>query len=373
MDIFNQLKIDPRSEDTLAHQLEQQIAWLIASGTLEAGDRLPSVRTLADRLGINLHTVRSAYQKLEADGLVETRRGRGTTVRPFEPQRIARQTASLRSHTIGVILPSWSNPFYHSFLQGVEAITEQDQTLLFLCNTHDDIDAAWRAFAQLSAKYVDGILVVSHDLCDLLTPDPGGYPSLPLVTVDWPGCGGYSAQIDLEMAGYLATQHLLEHGHRRIGLVTFDPQLPNVQPLHLGYTRALNEAGLQTDPALVSRAPGFDLASGDAGARRLLALPQPPTAIFAIADTLALGALSAIKQAGRRVPQDIALVGFNDIPLAALVEPPLTTVAAPAIELGRTAMSMLQDLIAGGKPPTERVVLPTTLVIRQSCGCQPEP
>jgi DNA-binding LacI/PurR family transcriptional regulator len=175
------------------------------------------------------------------------------------------------------------------------------------------------------------------------------------------------------MAGYQATQHLLKHRHRRIGLLTFDPQAANVRPLYLGYARALEEAGLPSDLALVARVAGFDIESGAAGARKLLGLPQPPTAIFAIADTLALGALSAIKQAGLRIPQDIALVGFNDIPLAELVEPPLTTVAAPSVELGRAAMSMLQDLIAGGKPPADPVVLPTTLVIRQSCGCPPEP
>jgi DNA-binding LacI/PurR family transcriptional regulator len=194
-----------------------------------------------------------------------------------------------------------------------------------------------------------------------------------LVTVDWPGCRGYSVQIDLELAGYQATQHLLAHGHRRIGLVTFAMQPANVSPIHLGYQRALEETGLRVDPDLIAGVPGFDMASGAKGAVRLLALPQPPTAIFAIADTLALGALKAIKLAGLRIPEDIALAGFNDTPLAALVEPPLTTVAAPAVELGRQAMSMLQDLITGVKPSKRQIVLPTAPVIRRSCGCQPKP
>ncbi len=94
------------------------------------------------------------------------------------------------------------------------------------------------------------------------------------------------------------------------------------------------------------------MASGAAGMRKLLALAQPPSAIFAIADTLALGAMEAIKQAGLRIPDDIALIGFNDIPVAMLVDPPLTSVAAPAIDLGRAAMSILQDLIAGREPQT---------------------
>jgi LacI family repressor for deo operon, udp, cdd, tsx, nupC, and nupG len=114
--------------------------------------------------------------------------------------------------------------------------------------------------------------------------------------------------------------------------------------------------------------PGFDLAAGAEGARRLLALPEPPSALFAIADTLALGALQFIKASGRKVPEDFALVGFNDIPLAALVEPALTSVAAPAEELGRQAMGMLRELIAGRPPAQREIVLPVSLAVRESCG-----
>jgi DNA-binding LacI/PurR family transcriptional regulator len=371
MDVFNELSIDPRHEATLAHQLKQQIAWLIASGKLGSGDRLPAVRDMAERLDINLHTVRSAYAKLEAEGLVETRRGRGTHVLPFDPLRIALQSVAMRSHTIGVILPSWTNPFYHSFLQGVEEVAERDQTLIFLCNTHDDNNTAWRNFAQLSAKQVDGILVVSHGLCELLPPKTSNLiQGLPLVTVDWPECNGYSVQIDLELAGYLATQHLLGHGHRQIGLVTYAVEVNNIRPIHLGHARALREYGLGVDPALIIAVPSFDMASGAEGARKLLASSQPPTAIFAISDTLALGAMNAIKQAGLHIPDDISIVGFNNIPLAALVEPALTTVAAPAVDLGRAAMNMLQGLIAGMQPEKRQIVLPGSLVIRQSCGCK---
>jgi len=103
----------------------------------------------------------------------------------------------------------------------------------------------------------------------------------------------------------------------------------------------------------------------------LLDQARPPTAIFAITDLMALGALQTLRGAGLRVPDDIALVGFNDIPLATLVDPPLTTVHAPAHELGATAMTLLQRLIAGEAPPDRTVVLPTTLIVRQSCGQHP--
>jgi len=350
-----------------------QITWLIASGQLEPGDRLPTVRRLAEHLSINLHTVRSAYQKLEMQGLVETRRGRGTHVLSFDPRLVAQAAGPLRSHTVGVIVAGWGNPFYHTFLRGVEEVAEEDQTLLILCTTHDDPGEAWRHFARLSAKQVDGILVVSHDVSEFLPPESqptGQVPKgMPYVTVDWPDCTGYVVLADLEGAGYQATQHLLEHGHRRIGLITFAQDVANVRPVNAGYRRALQEAGIQSDPGLIARVQSFEIASGAEGARELLALPGPPTAIFAIADMLAFGALRAIKESGRRVPDDVALVGFNDVPLATLVDPPLTTVAAPTVKMGHQAMKMLRALIAGKPPSRRRVILPTSLVVRRSCGC----
>jgi DNA-binding LacI/PurR family transcriptional regulator len=175
--------------------------------------------------------------------------------------------------------------------------------------------------------------------------------------------------IDLENAGYLATRHLVEHGHRRVGFITVALESANVSPVNNGYRRALGEAGIEHDAKLVVSQLSFELQSGVEGGRKLLALEKPPTAIFAISDMLAIGAMQAIKSAGLRVPQDIALAGFNDIPLAGMVEPPLTTVSAPAQAAGREAMKMLGKLIIGERPERECVLLPTSLVVRQSCGC----
>jgi LacI family transcriptional regulator len=373
MATLDSITIDPHSSIPLSHQLKQQLTWLIASGALKAGDRLPPVRELATRLSVNLHTVRHAYLKLEAEGLVETRRGRGTHVLMLDPLRMLQAAVSQRSYTVGVILPSVVNPFYHHFLQGVSAVADEAKSLLFLCTTRDDPGEAWRYFAQLSSRQVDGIIVVSHDIFDLF---PGGEAQLaqveallPVVTVDWPGCKGPSVLIDLENAGYLATRHLLEHGHKRVGLITIALESANVPPVNAGYRRALREAGIGEDERLITSQLSFELESGKEGALKLLASTHPPTAIFAVSDLLAIGAMQAIKSAGLRVPEDIALAGFNDIPLAGMLGPALTTVRAPAEDSGREAMKMLHQLIEGGRPNKECVLLPTTLVVRQSCGC----
>jgi DNA-binding LacI/PurR family transcriptional regulator len=369
MSVLHRISVDLQHERTLAAQLRQQITWLIASGQLQAGDSLPSVRVLAQHLGINVHTVHSAYQKLEAAGLVETRHGSGTRVRPLAPGALAQISSSLRSHTVGVILPWLDNPFYHALLDGIEEVANADRTLLFVCATHDDPSEAWRYLAQLSARQVDGVIVASHDISDLATPGAGnGKKGLPLVSVDWPEGRGDAVLMDLKRAGYQATSHLLSHGHRRVGLITRMPAAANISPLEAGYRQALKEAGLAPSTRLMARVTGFGVGAGAGGARVLLSLARPPTAIFAVSDLLAIGALCAIKEAGLRVPGDVALAGFNDSPIASMVDPPLTTVAAPARQMGMEAMQMLQRRIAGEEPVDRRVVLPVSLVIRASCG-----
>ena len=365
MSYLDQLSVNPQLDSTLAQQLKQQLTWLIASGQLKAGDRLPSLRQLARRLQVNLNTVRGVYLALAADGLVQTRPGGATRVLPSPPGRWLQRSEGPPSHTIGVIIPSMSNPFYHALLQGIEDVAHPERSLLFVCNTHDKDEEAGRYFAQLSAKGVDGIILASH----AAPPHTFDETGLPFVSVDWPPSQGYSVLVELESAGYQATLHLAQHGRRRIGLITCAGGSDNVVPVNAGYSRALHAAGLPADPALVAGVNGFDMDAGEIGARQLLALSQPPDAIFAIADLLALGALRAIRSAGLRVPQDIALAGFNDIPQSGLVDPPLTTVAAPVRQMGVEAMTMLRALIVGEQPTRRQVVLPVTLVVRQSCGC----
>jgi DNA-binding LacI/PurR family transcriptional regulator len=372
VNILDKININPRLETTLTQQMHQQLTWLIASGQINPAEKLPSVRLLARHLQVNVNTVRSAYQRLEADGLVKTRQGSGTIVLPYDPHRMALLSGSRRSHTIGIFIPSLTNTFYHPFLEGVEQIAGQNQAMLFVCMTHDDPGKARRYYAQLAAKHVDGILIVSQD--DGLFSSAGnivdeqlGRP-LPIVSVDWPASTSYSVRLDLESAGYQATRHLIDHGHRRVGLITHAVNTANVSPIVLGYRRALDETEIAYESHLIVPVHGFDIAAGAEGARQLLALEQPPKAIFAISDLLAIGAMQTIQQAGLQIPRQVAICGFNDIPAASMTSPPLTTVAAPAYQMGQEAMHMLQDLISGKSPRRKSVTLPVSMIIRQSCG-----
>lgn len=362
------ISVSPTSGVPLAEQLHRQFTWLLASGQWKKGDRLPSIRELAGQLGINMHTVRSAYLRLEKEGWVQTRQGAGTHVLGFNPRTLQEASGRTRSYTIGVILPGMFNPFYHEFLQGVEQGIGREHLLLFVCDAHEDPQEFLRDFAQLSARNVDGIIVASFDLHPWLG-DNATTP-LALVTVDWPGCTGPVLNFDLEEAARQAVQHLISHGYQRIGMITNTGENANVIKINAGYARAIQEAGLPLEESLISRVPGFDMTSGENGARVLMTLAEPPEAIFTIADTLALGVLKMLKSEGKRVPEEVALASLDDIAIAGLVDPGLTTVSLPARELGLQAMQMLHTLMRGEKLEEKAVILPTRLVIRESCGCR---
>jgi LacI family transcriptional regulator len=171
-----------------------------------------------------------------------------------------------------------------------------------------------------------------------------------------------------------AVRHLLDLGHRRIALIAGPENSSNARDRRRGYEEAIRAAGLTPDPGLVM--PGnFVEEGGRRAMEALLARPDPPTAVFAANDVLALGAIAALRAAGRRIPDDVALVGFDDIPVARYVEPRLTTIRQPIYDIGRRAAEIVLDHAAfppDSPPPPDREVLQTQLVVRESCGARPD-
>jgi DNA-binding LacI/PurR family transcriptional regulator len=367
-DPLSRLDLLPGADLTLAGQLRHRLGLMIADGELDPGSPLPSVRALSRRLGVSVNTVRTAYGRLQADGLVEVRQGAGTKVaRTLGPDsRVA--PARFGSNVVGVITAGLV-PFYLPVLEGVEDVAARHGMLVVVATALDSPVRGSLMARRLVARGVDGLIALSlGPPPDVLGGEAPGSGVPPIVYVDRPGMADHSFVFDAERGARLATAHLVDHGHRRIAMVTPPVEFPNVRPLHEGYARALRDAGLPRPSELVVEVPDFTAEAGQEGARRLFDLPDRPSGVFAASDLAAIGLLEGARAAGVRVPEDLAVVGYPDIQAAPWVQPPLTMVAVPAREAGARAMDTLVRLIAAESIPGGEVVLEVELVIRESCG-----
>jgi LacI family transcriptional regulator len=289
----------------------------------------------------------------------------------YYPTAAARSLASGKTHRIGLILGEGqkrlsADAFLPTFLQGVTALVHQRGYLLVLQMAEDV--PSHEAYARLlREQQVDGLILsgprsddpllieLAEERFPLILHGQLADSTLPCVDVD------------NKAGAYQAVTHLIGLGHRRIGFVSNAPlSYSGAQDRFAGYKQALAEYDIPLDRELV-RTAAFLPETGRAAMEELLALPQRPTAVFVASDVVATGAMAAIQSAGLRIPEDMAVVGFDDIFLAAHVQPPLTTIRVPAYGLGWTAAQVLISLIEGDEDVAS-VMLETELVVRESCG-----
>ncbi|MDR3517086.1 MAG: LacI family DNA-binding transcriptional regulator [Azospirillaceae bacterium] len=218
---------------------------------------------------------------------------------------------------------------------------------------------------DLLRQIADGVIALLPYESDYLETLSAAH--LPVITVDYRGEESPfpSVASDSYEGGRTAVRHLAELGHRRIAHITGNERLASARDRRRAYLDTMAQLGLAIDPAQIATGD-FSQRSGFEAANRLLALNPRPTAIFAANDISALGAISAIRDAGLRVPEDLSVVGFDDIPVAAQLHPPLTTIRQPMQQMGRSAVNMLLALIVGLEAPSPRITLPTQLIVRGS-------
>lgn len=281
----------------------------------------------------------------------------------YHPNMLASGLRSRHSHSIGILVPTILNPYWPGIVRGAEDVAHRNGYAVFLCNTDGD-GAKNDVYIQLLRRQrVGGILFTTGGSSEIMEQLTTSGIAVAHVGPQHPHEQAVSVGIDERLAGYRATAHLLDLGHRRIGFIA--PADIAGQTRRVGYDDALRERSVAPDPALALYGE-FDVPSGQEGARRLMVLPAPPTAIVAGNDLIAIGAITAIKRLGKRVPEDVAVIGFDNIEMAALYDPSLTTVAQPLYDMGAFAMQALLDRVRDPTLPGEQVIFDTPLIVRRS-------
>lgn len=282
----------------------------------------------------------------------------------------ARSLAGGRSRIVGVLVQDLGTAYMGLIIKGIDRALDQAQYDLMLYTTHRRKTKESAYVAALTRGLADGLLLVLPTHADAYL-DSLIRQGFPYMLVDHQGRGDYRSSVGAAnfQGGHDATRHLIELGHRRIGHIAGKETLGCSHERIAGYRAALAEAGLPADPALLVQGDFFQ-PSGFTGAEHLLDLPEPPTAIFAANDDMALGVVEAARVRGLRIPEDLSVIGFDDVTQASIVHPPLTTVRQPLEQMGQIAAERLLALIESPERAVERVVLPTELIVRQTT-CPP--
>jgi LacI family transcriptional regulator len=291
----------------------------------------------------------------------------------YHPNLAARTLASQRSWMIGLVLPRsvssfFSDPYFPRLTQGIaQACNQYNYTLgLFLVGTPEDEE---KIYPRVSRRgFLDGVIMQSGQIGDHLI-DRLVNSTLPLVVAGRPFNTTEVSYVDVDnvQAAYGAVTHLAQLGYQRIGIIAGMANSTVSLDRKEGYLKALLDHGLPVEKNLIVEGD-FTEASGYQGMEHLL--PARPDAVFAASDQMALGAMRFVRDSGLRVPDDIAFVGFDDLPQSSLIEPALTTVHQPITQFGIKAVEVLIDLIENSTKPAQRVIMNTELVIRDSCGAK---
>jgi LacI family transcriptional regulator len=326
-----------------------------------------TIKDVARAAGVSVATV-SRVQNSSALVKETTRRRVGEVAERmgYSPHGAARSLITSRTNTIGVLLPDLYGEFFSEVIRGIDQTAQLHGLHLLVSSSHDDRSALETAFRSMRGR-VDGLIVMWPEMDETALPS---FPArFPVVLLSSPiGPRGFDVITVANYEGaYAMVCHLLDLGHRRIAIIKGVEGNADAAERLRGYRGALASAGLSS--MAVEVAGDFTEESGFRGAAELLQRPVRPTAIFAANDAMAIGALSALRDAGLKVPDDIALAGFDDIPMARYLEPALSSVHVDISALGERATLRLLAAVRDKDRHEHRAeTLPTTLVLRRSCG-----
>ena len=330
---------------------------------------MASLQEVARRAKVSIATVSRVLNKSKKV-VPETRAIVEQALRDLEyrPSRVARRLRMKdgRAHLVGLIIPDIQNPFYAEIARGVEDAAYAAEYALLLCNSDESSEKEQFYLDVMRSESVDGVVLPPFAETDAAV-SAIMKTGMPVVCVDRSLSKEKTdlVEVDNYRGAFEAVTHLIERGHKSIGLIEGRIQVSTNRERRRGYLDALAEAGVPVRKDLM-REGDFRQESGRLLAGQLLDLKRPPTALFALNNLMTIGALDAIHQRHLKVPVDIAIVGFDDLPFAEALDPPLTVVRQPAYEVGRQAMELLLKRIMEATRSTVTMRLLPQLIVRRS-------
>jgi LacI family transcriptional regulator len=328
-----------------------------------------TIRDVARAAGVSVATVSRAFNDSGPVRAETRRRVREVALSlRYAPNSAARSLITSRTGALGVLLPDLYGEFFSEVIRGVDQTAQRHGFHLLVSSSHNDRAQIEAALGAMRGR-VDGLLVMSPDLdAEALALNLADGQPVVLLNTRVRGSGFGSLTVDNFGGARAMVRHLLATGRRAVAVIKGAPRNHDAEERLRGYCAALRAARVERRPAW-EVAGDFTEIGGYRAAQQLLAARPRPTAIFAANDSMAIGALSALREAGVRVPEDVAVAGFDDIPIARYMSPPLSSVHVPINELGTRAVAMLLEAV-GAKDRRARgqETLATTLVIRESCG-----
>ena len=327
-----------------------------------------TIRDVAKVAGVSATTVSRVYNHGELVTEETRERVRAVAKRMgYRPNVTAQSLSHGRTQTIGLIVPAPHGEFFSEIIRGIDEVTRAADHFLLISSAHYSLSENEAAVDALRGR-VDGLLVMTTHVEAQQALLDGPSLEIPVVFMNSPitDPAVHAFQIENRRGAYEATTHLIDRGHAHIGIILGPPDSQDVRERVAGYETALREADL--DPRAQVVIPGdFTQASGFAAGQKIRALDAVPDAFFCCNDYMAIGAMAALQQAGFRIPEDVALAGFDDIPSARYTTPPLTTVRVPVYDLGRQAAERLLTLLKAEASTAPRSqILSSELIVRSS-------
>ncbi len=327
---------------------------------------MATIHDVAQEAGVSPTTVsRYLNHRIELPSTTSGRIDAAIRKLDYRPNLMAKRLSTGKTEAVGLVTPEIREPFFAELASAFEDEADRHGYTVFMSSTRSNREREVASLERLQDGHVDGLLMMTN------TPDDGTLAALigkrrnvVIVDEDIPGVAVPRLFVENTEGAYQATRHLIEAGHRRIAYLGGPHGLLTVTERREGFLMAMNEAGIQVRPEYVAMG-SFAPELARAATAAFLALPLPPTAIFASSDYLAIGAVMGLRDASVSVPDDVSLVGFDDMSFGALLAPPLTAIRQPVEQLGRQGFMSLLALLNGDEPPL-LTRLPVELIRRAS-------